>query len=429
MTPGSAFSPDPGSVPRTLWVPPFPSATTKEGTTMHARSPHALIAATVLTACLGTVPLAASPAWAAPAGATAGAAALRTGPLLSDVSTVLDPATGAFRLSWTQNPAVRRVSVYASTRPQDPRADGRPVATTAGTGTTGSVSVTGLDPTKRWYFELVPDHAALGTETAVRDIAVPGALNVRDLGGYTTRDGTQVRWGTVFRSASLGTVTPAGDTVLAGLGLREVIDFRTPTETAASGVDVLPPGVTDVNLPIDTGDAGGSLGSLTPAQFAALFGNGQAAADLHQVYQQFVTSPADRLQFGTALKTIAAGGSSPLLFHCSAGKDRTGWMSAVLLTALGVPKNQVYADYLLSDPELAASNAALEAELTDAGYDAALIVPLLTVDRSDLDTAFAEVTQQYGSMDGYLTRGLDLSGSTIAELRARLLQPQALTRS
>jgi protein-tyrosine phosphatase len=56
-------------------------------------------------------------------------------------------------------------------------------------------------------------------------------------------------------------------------------------------------------------------------------------------------------------------------------------------------------------------------------------VPLLTVDRSDLDTAFAEVTQQYGSMDGYLTRGLGLSGSTIAELRARLLQPQALTRS
>jgi protein-tyrosine phosphatase len=402
---------------------------------MHARSPHALITATVLTACLGTVPLAASPAWAAPAPAPAGvaagaaAAALRTGTLLSDASTVLDPATGAFLLSWTQNPAVRRVSVYASTRPQDPRADGRLVATATGTGAEGSVSVTGLDPTERWYFELVPDRAALGTETAVREISVPGALNVRDLGGYTTRDGMQVRWGTVFRSASLGAVTPAGDTVLAGLGLREVIDFRTPAEAAASGADVLPPGVADVNLPIDTGDAGGFLGSLTPAQFAALFGNGQAAADLHQVYQQFVTSPADRLQFGAALKTVAAGGSSPLLYHCSAGKDRTGWMSAVLLTALGVPRAQVYAEYLLSDPELAASNAALEAELNAAGYDAALIVPLLTVDSSDLDTAFAAVKQQYGSMDDYLTRGLGLDRSTIAELRARLLQPQAQASS
>ena len=392
---------------------------------MHTRSPRALIGVTVLTACLGSVPLAAPPAWAAPAPVAASAAALRSGPLLSAASTVLDPATGAFQLSWTQNPGVRQVSVYASTRPQNPRADGRLVATATGGGPQGSASVTGLDPTQRWYFELVPDQAVLGTETAVRDISVPGALNVRDLGGYTTRDGMQVRWGTVYRSASLGTVTPAGDTVLGELGLREVIDFRAPAEIAADGADLLPPGVADVNLPIDTGDASGSLGSLTPAQFAAQFGNGQAAADLQQVYQQFVTSAADRQQFGTALRTIADGGSSPLLYHCSAGKDRTGWMSAVLLTALGVPKNQVYADYLLSNQELAASNAALEAELNAAGYDAALIVPLLTVDSSDLDTAFAAVKQQYGSMDGYLTQGLGLDRQTLDELRARLLQPQA----
>ena len=96
---------------------------------MHARSPHPLIAATVLTACLGTVLSAAPPAWAAPTGVTADAAAFHRGPLLSEASTVLDPATGAFRLSWTQSPEVGRVSVYASTRPQDPRADGRPVAT------------------------------------------------------------------------------------------------------------------------------------------------------------------------------------------------------------------------------------------------------------------------------------------------------------
>ena len=392
---------------------------------MHVRSPRALIGATVLTACLGSVPLAAPAAWAAPAAVTASAAALRSEPLLSDASTALDPATGAFRLSWTQPPGVRQVSVYASTRPQDPRADGRLVATATGTGPRGSASVTGLDPSRRWYFELVPDHAALGTETAVRDISVPGALNVRDLGGYTTRDGMQVRWGSVYRSASLGAVTPAGDTVLTGLGLREVVDFRSSAEIAANGADVLPPGVADVNLPIDTGDAGGSLGSLTPAQFTALFGNGQAAADMQQVYQQFVTSAADRQQFSTALKAIADGGSSPLLYHCSAGKDRTGWMSAVLLTALGVPRNQVYADYLLSDQELAASNAALEAELNEAGYDAALLVPLLTVDSSDLDTAFAEVEQEYGSMDSYLTQGLGLDRNTLNELRTRLLQPQA----
>ena len=320
------------------------------------RSTRTLVAATVLTACLVTVPLATSPAWAAPAGA---AATLRSGVRLSAASAVLDPATGTFRLRWTQSPGVRRVSVYASTRPQDPRALGRRVAVVSVHGSAGSAVVTGLDPAERWYFELSPDNAAAGTETAVRDVSVPGALNVRDLGGYTTRDGRQVRWGTVYRSASLGGVTPAGDTVLAGLRLGKVIDFRSPAERAANGVDVLPPGVEDVTLPIDTGDAGGSIGSLTPAQFAALFGNGQAAADMQQLYQQFVTSATDRRQFGAALRAIAHGGS-PLLFHCSAGKDRTGWMSAVLLTAQGVPRSQVYADFLLSNAELASSTAALE---------------------------------------------------------------------
>ena len=382
------------------------------------RSTRTLVAATVLTACLVTVPLATSPAWAAPAGA---AATLRSGVRLSAASAVLDPATGTFRLRWTQSPGVRRVSVYASARPQDPRALGRRVAVVSVHGSAGSAVVTGLDPAERWYFELSPDNAAAGTETAVRDVSVPGALNVRDLGGYTTRDGRQVRWGTVYRSASLGGVTPAGDTALAGLRLGKVIDFRSPAERAASGSDVLPPGVEDVLLPIDTGDAGGSIGSLTPAQFAALFGNGQAAADMQQLYQQFVTSATDRRQFGAALRAIAHGGS-PLLFHCSAGKDRTGWLSAVLLTALGVPRDQVSADFLLSNQELAASNAALEAGLTQAGYDASLITPLLTVQGSDLDTAFATVAQHYGSMDGYLTRGLGLDRHTLDELRSRLLR-------
>ncbi|MHA6757636.1 tyrosine-protein phosphatase [Streptacidiphilus sp. PAMC 29251] len=392
---------------------------------MPSRSTHALITATVLTACLGSVPLAVSPAWAAPATVAGSSAALHSGQQLTDASAVLDRSTGAFRLSWTQHPGVRRVTVYASIRPLDPRALGRRVAAVSVHGTSGSAVVSGLDPAQRWYFELAPDNAAVGTETAVRDIAVPGADNVRDLGGYTTRDGRQVRWGTVFRAASLGGVTPAGDTVLAGLGLREVIDFRSPAEIAANGADRLPAGVADVKLPIDTGDAGGSLGSLTPAQFAALFGNGQAAADMQHLYQQFVTSGADRQQFGTALRAIANGGSSALLFHCSAGKDRTGWMSAVLLTALGVPRSQVYSDFLLSNPELAASNASLEAVLTQAGYDASLIIPLLTVQSSNLDTAFAEVKQQYGSMDGYLTRGLGLDRHTLDALRARLLRPSS----
>lgn len=265
-------------------------------------------------------------------------------------------------------------------------------------------------------------HPAPGS-TRGRTVVVPGALNVRDLGGLVTADGRRVRTGLVYRSANLATVTPAGDAVLRQLGIGVDIDFRTPTEIAGEGADKLPGGVLDINDPINTG--GGSVSSiaqLTPAQFAALFGNGQAQADMTTVYEQFVTSAADRQEFAAALRTIATS-DTPVLFHCSAGKDRTGWLSAVLLTTLGVSKHQVYQDYLLSNTELAASNQATIAELDALGYDGSLLTPLLTVQSTFLATSFNLVKKDYGSMYGYLTQGLGLSPATIRELQVRLLAP------
>ncbi len=211
--------------------------------------------------------------------------------------------------------------------------------------------------------------------------------------------------------------------MLRQLGIGVDIDFRTPTEIAGEGADKLPGGVLDINDPINTG--GGSVSSiaqLTPAQFAALFGNGQAQADMTTVYEQFVTSAADRQEFAAALRTIATS-DTPVLFHCSAGKDRTGWLSAVLLTTLGVSKHQVYQDYLLSNTELAASNQATIAELDALGYDGSLLTPLLTVQSTFLATSFNLVKKDYGSMYGYLTQGLGLSPATIRELQVRLLAP------
>lgn len=379
--------------------------------TSHRRTVNLALATAV---CLGAGPLSTAPAWAARATHAADQ------PSVVDAWTAQTVA-GGYQLTWHQLRGAGLVTIYASTRPDDPRLTGTPVLETRSTSPVGSATISGLDASERWYFEIVPAGAGSGVETATRDISVPGAVNVRDIGGYPAAGGAQVRWGVVFRSAALSGVTPAGVAALSGLGLNQVLDFRSQAEIAAAGADVLPSGVADVHLPIDTGD--GSLAGLTPAQFAALFGDGKAQADMDQTYTAFVTDATDRQQFGAALRAIATDQGSALLYHCSAGKDRTGWMTAVLLTALGVPQQDVYADYLQSDQELAAQNAATEAELDQAGYDASLVLPLLTVQSSDLDTAFAAVRQNYGSMDDYLVKGLGLDQATLLRLRERLLVP------
>ncbi|MDI2127054.1 tyrosine-protein phosphatase [Yinghuangia seranimata] len=381
----------------------------------------------VAVAALGAVTLPAVPAYAADPAAPAAAAPFAQFAPLSQAAVTQD-ASGAFHLTWQQAPFVQGVDVYASTDPDHIRAHGTLAASTTGAAASGSAAVTGLDGTRRWYFLLVPRGPLAGftTATAVRGIPVAGTRNTRDIGGYSTADGLQVRWGSVFRSDTLSGVTPAGVSTLAGLGLDRVVDFRSDSEIAANGPDHVPTGVDVLNEPIGIGGGGGGpadIFAMTPAQYEQQFGNGQAVAIMKQAYASYVTDPEVRSRFADALRAIADG-RDPALFHCSAGKDRTGWMAAVLLTALGVPRDTVYADYLISRDNMAPVVAAVGHLLSSAGYNPDYITPMLTVDASYLDTAFDQVQATYGSFAAYLHDGLGLDPGTLARLRARLLTPQ-----
>ncbi|MFB6899768.1 tyrosine-protein phosphatase [Streptomyces hydrogenans] len=272
-----------------------------------------------------------------------------------------------------------------------------------------------------------PAAARPRTGTPIRQIPLQGAVNVRDLGGYPTYDGERVRHGLVYRSDHLGKLTEADLVTLAGLGLARAVDFRIPLEVGYDGADRLPAGVTAVARPItDNGLFGqltAAIGSRDPVLQEQMLGGGRAAAFMADVYRTFVTDAANRAAFGRTLRELAAPGTGPALYHCTSGKDRTGWTSWLLLRLVGVPERSATEDYLASNTLRAAHDARVREGLRQSGMmrNPELIVPLQEVRREYLDAALGEVRAGYGGLYRYVTAGLGLDLRTVAGLRERLV--------
>ncbi|WP_315904223.1 tyrosine-protein phosphatase [Streptomyces sp. ASQP_92] len=261
---------------------------------------------------------------------------------------------------------------------------------------------------------------------AIRQVVLQGAVNVRDLGGYGTYDGARVRYGLAYRADALNRATDGDLSTLDRLGLREVVDFRVPLELQYDGPDRLPAGLAPISRPVT--DSGlyarmlAAIGSRDPATQDAMLGHGQAEELMRAEYRAFVSDPGARAEFGATLKDLASA-RGPLLFHCTSGKDRTGWESYVLLRALGVPAATAQQDYLASNGFRAAADAALRAALKQSGTmrDPDLLIPLQEVRVDYLDAALDRLTALYGDLYGYLTQGLGLGLRDLAALRARLV--------
>lgn len=235
-----------------------------------------------------------------------------------------------------------------------------------------------------------------------RSLHLAGASNARDIGGYRTTDGHTVKTGVVFRSNSLNTLTPADLTSLQDRNLRSVIDFRTFFERAVAP-DKLPSGATGY-----WDDVVGSSGS--PANYLNM-------VDMPSLYKFMATDPGAAKAFHSALMQVKdSPGAS--LYHCTSGKDRTGWMTAVLLTVLGVPRDTVNADYMLSNQYLAAGGSGSSGALGNTGSLGAM---QNTVQQAWLDDAFDAAKAKYGSFDNYVSQGLGLTAADITALKAKLL--------
>jgi protein-tyrosine phosphatase len=273
----------------------------------------------------------------------------------------------------------------------------------------------------RWYFELVPDHGG-SLVVAERSLNLVSAPNFRDAGGYRTADGKWVRMGLLYRSDQLDRLSREDLDTLHADGLHLVCDLRTDAERK-HGMDKLPAGAQAMIADVAGGDSATSgvakllSGHGDPQQ---MLGDGRAAQLMIDTNRQFVESPTAKAAYKALFERLADSRSLPATFHCSAGKDRTGWAQAVFLSIMGVPRDVITQDYLLSNEYLKVKNEKMLAALKSR-IDPSLIEPLMEVRPEYLQAGFDAAEKEYGSMDGYVRKGLGLSDATIRALRAEFL--------
>lgn len=240
-----------------------------------------------------------------------------------------------------------------------------------------------------------------------RLLALEGCLNFRDLGGYPVGGGGRVRWRRLFRSDALGALTPADVAELRdAIGLATVVDLRSTAELRVDGKGPLTRegAIAHHHLPLFDG-------TVRPEERAAMV----TLADRYWLLAEFAKE-----QIARVLATLAAS-RGPAVYHCAAGKDRTGVISAVLLGVLGVRDEVIVADYAATRENLDAIVARL---MGSRGYQSMLeTLPPDTMhaEPETMIALLAKVRERYGSMRGY-ARAAGLEDPILARLERRLLE-------
>jgi protein-tyrosine phosphatase len=276
----------------------------------------------------------------------------------------------------------------------------------------------GLAPARRHFFRLRDQH---GTEVVAteRRLGMDGAPNFRDFGGYRTTAGKQVKWGFLFRSGHLSALSEQDVGLLASLDLDLVFDFRR-LEEQENDMSRLPlqrrPKV--ISLPIVPGsnsrffEEAGQQSDNPAAMFEFML----------EINRDFAGPQADT--YGRMFREILAAPDARFLVHCAAGKDRTGFAAAVILLALGVPRDLVMQDYLLTAryflPERELDRLRRKYQLEHMVAES--ILPMLEVHEDYLAMALRHIEDNFGSIEEYLEQALGVGPVELAELRARYLE-------
>lgn len=258
--------------------------------------------------------------------------------------------------------------------------------------------------------------ASAATPQAAQErlVALQGAQNFRDVGGYRTTDGRTVKWGAIYRSAELSHLTPQDIAKLQGLGIGAIHDLRTVDERRSQPTAWTGPGAPKI-VAQDY--------SMDLSAMAKLFKGEPTAAQAREVFAASypemlaMQRPQQRALFEDLLK-----GDAPVVYHCTAGKDRTGLATALVLSALGVPRETILADYELSNRYYTGgvSAAGAEADPRNAAFlrlPPEVIRVFMGVDASYLQAVFDRIDRDYGSVDAYLDRELGVDAADVARLK------------
>ncbi|MCH2173435.1 tyrosine-protein phosphatase [Myxococcota bacterium] len=264
----------------------------------------------------------------------------------------------------------------------------------------------------------------LPAHVAKRHVDLEGAANFRDLGGYATVDGREVKWGMFYRSDNLHGLTDGDLRRIGDLGIRLVCDFRSPEEKAKEPdrlPETDPPQVAELEI-WDPAMSGQDLrGRIESGDLEGL--------DLREVMIQANRSFVTKFTplYAEMFEWIRRPENLPAVVHCTAGKDRAGFASALILRVLGVPLETVYEDFLLTNVYTADKidrMVWLARAATFFRMEEDQLRAVMGVERSYLEAAFEEIDKQYGSFDTYRREMLGIDDVQLAAFRKMALSPK-----
>ena len=339
---------------------------------------------------------------------------LAAGPAHAITAQKAERAEGRVVVTWTDTDPV---DVYVAPTADAPLSAAKLVAARSRDGRVEYAAPADARP----FFLLRDGGDGRVTRVAERALPLQQGSNFRDLGGYPGAGGKQVRWGRIYRSGATAMLTDADLMMIKALGLADMVDLRSSEERALA-----PTRIAGVHYAA----VGYTMTSLTPQAAAAPSGDER----MHAVYRRMpdLLAPQLRILFDELL-----AGDGAVAYNCSAGQDRTGFATAMVLSALGVSRDQIIADYHLSttyrrpefempriDPATAGANPAAA---MFAGYqqDPNYKTPRPLFDsqhKALLEAALAEVETRWGSIDAYLDKELGVSPADVARLRAMYLE-------
>ncbi|SEO83534.1 tyrosine-protein phosphatase [Paenibacillus sp. OV219] len=325
-------------------------------------------------------------------------------------------AKGSIVINWKTDANLGAAKIYWSTSPDNIEKNGKLLAQTY--TSFGGFVTPDPKPGYRVYFAVKGGNGAVIT-AAERKVNLQGAFNFRDLGGYKTTDGKTVKWGKLYRGEELGHLTAQDLEYVKRMNIKTDVDYRTDAEVNAMK-DPVVAGMKYVRT--DEGNPGSTADLNTMIKSGVLKDEASAVQMLAGFNKQMVNAPKFYVQL---MELLNDPSNMALIQHCTAGKDRTGLGSAIILLTLGVDEQTVMNDYLLSNFYRADANKAtieaLKKQIPDENVIKAMSA-LMGVQKEFLQAALDEMKAKYGSIDAFIEKGLGVTKEERAKLKAMYLE-------